>query len=333
MTYFSSSTLKGFALSLLILSVHVGLGQKIDYAIPAIAEGKISLEDYKTILDSSLAIIQTEYDVKKVKEGSISLKKGKELSTINLDNLLLKCTQEDKEDWQAIIRDHFQRPLRSSSERALVNYTYFDEVAPFLSIRVYEEIYFQQFPQKDNIIYRKDLEGTVSMLMLDLPSVFTTVDKSQTENWNKTDAELFARAEENLGKIPVVKTHYKIPFEGDSLSLYAIEEENYASSYALDLKHNSKEFIGEFGSVVAIPTRGTALIFKINRGDMVSYQNFITQYSKLVKDLYYDQPHPVSPYFFWYHEGRFTKIKVDSKDGLITVNPPEDLLDLASMED
>src|SRR6201992_1386890 len=100
--------MRNILLLCLLLTGLAASAQRISYDPPTNIPQKIGPADYKHIVDSSVAILNTRYKVAKVKGGSIIVTIGKDSGTVNLDNLVLKClAEEDRGVWDKLIRDHF----------------------------------------------------------------------------------------------------------------------------------------------------------------------------------------------------------------------------------
>jgi hypothetical protein len=146
-------------------------GQTISYDIPAGYEKDIRPEDYRFLVDTSVAVVADRYQIEFVKEGTIQLVKGQRLQALNLHNLILKCVAvKDTTAWPAIIREHFKAVFRSLDEQQKIDPTNYEGIRKYPSIRIYPHV---------------DLEGTYTLLMLDLPDAFTPVQAPIFDGWKK----------------------------------------------------------------------------------------------------------------------------------------------------
>jgi uncharacterized protein YtpQ (UPF0354 family) len=173
------------------------------------------------------------------------------------------------------------------------------------------------------LVYRDDLEGTKTLLMLDLPQAFTPVSKKVFELWNKGTEEVFKVAVENAGKQKMESVTKTFDIDGASVEFNFLENEDYAASYALALSVNSPGLVGEWGSVVVIPNKGLVSVCKITKLKPVDFVKFIQRMKPLVEQYYTNNQNPVSKDFFWYYDGKFTRINVMKDDkGNINVIAP-----------
>jgi hypothetical protein len=160
--------------------------------------------------------------------------------------------------------------------------------------------------------------------MLDLPGSFSPVAKINFDKWKKDSADVFKIAQTNVNSHPVQKVSNQFDLDGSIIEISFLGEENYAASYALDLMNNSPEFIGEWGSVLAIPNKGLVDLCKVSKVRPVDFVKFIQQTKALTDKSYHEHEQPVSDQYFWYYKGKFTKINVfvDEKGNVNVVAPP-----------
>ena len=296
--------------------------QKINYSFPDGYENEISKKQYKYLVNESVKQLSKNYQIASVKKGVIKLEEGQDYSLVNLHNLILECSQIDKKQWGTYISSHFESMYEAISIQKQLDPTKFETLVEYFSIRIYEENYVMQAGGKEQLVVKKQLEGTLSLLMLDLPSAFTPVKREMFELWNKTEDEVFEIAQKNVNKQEFVKVTEPIEFNDQTIEVSFIENEDYGASIALDLDTNAPEFVGEWGSVLAIPNKGIVDIIKVTKDKPLDYVLFI-QALKPVVEQYYDQhPQRISTDFFWYYQGTFTKIQVSDTNGHINIISP-----------
>ncbi|GAB3648906.1 hypothetical protein GCM10027594_24310 [Hymenobacter agri] len=295
---------------LILLCLGSAGAQTISYTVPKAYRAAISKDDYKKIVDLSVAAIGREYPVKQVKDGVIELQ-GQNKGTVNLDNLLAKCLAvADKNQLPGLIQDHFTNLFASIRKQANLNVQNFDTVAKYLSVRIYSQQTVTQRGGIDNYVTKVDLDGTYTMLMLDLPGAFTPVPKPLFASWNKSAEDIFQIAQHNVNRQPVQKITKQFDGTGGSIEISFIGNEDYAGSYALDLANNSPELVGQWGAVVAIPNKGLVNICRITPEKPLDFMQFIQRTKTLIEKSYAEHPQPISSRFFWYYQNRFTPITV-----------------------
>ena len=305
-------------------------GQKVNYSIPTGSEKNISKSDYKKIVDIAISIISKRYSIDFVKDGAVQLKSGQEMKVFNLHNLLGKCTEEkDASKWKSIIQEHFEKIFSSIDEQKKIDPENFETIKKYLSIRIYPKETVTQRGGTSTLVVRTDLEGTYSLLMLDLPGAFTPVQKEIFELWKKEASEVFNIAQQNVNNQQVKKVTQKVDIDDISVEIILLGNEDYAASYALDLINNSPNFVGEWGSAVAVPNKGLVNICKISKDKPVDFVKFIQRTKPLIEKSYAEHPQQISNQYFWYYKGNFTRINVlTDANGNINVISPFGLTEL-----
>lgn len=314
-------------LTLITLQMNV-LGQNIDDTIPKEYEKAINKNDYKKILETAISAIAQRYKIDYVKEGTIYLQQGQDMQAFNIHNLIAKCMTIQEKEWENTIKHHFQSIFNSIDEQKNINPKDFNTVAKYLSLRIYPKIFIDESKQANDLVLRADIEGTYTMLMLDLPNAFTPVPKEVTKLWDKKESELFELAQKNINQQQIQKISKDIDVDGNMIEINFLGNEDYAASYALDLMNNAPEFVGEWGCVIAIPNKGLVNICKISKEKPIDFVKFIQKTKAIIEQYYTQHQQPISPDFFWYYKGKFTKIMVTEVQGQINVIAPMGLSEL-----
>ncbi|WP_460219339.1 DUF1444 family protein [Psychroserpens sp. MEBiC05023] len=316
-------------LSLLILLTCINVSaQTIDYLFPEGYGNEISKEDYKFLVNESVKVISKNYKIASISEGVIELEKGQDYSILNLHNLILKCSEVDKKDWSELISSHFSSMHESMEKQKQLDPNKFETLIDYFTIRIYQESFVNQNGGSDNLIVKTHLDGTLSLLMLDLPSAFTPIQKEMFDLWDKTIDEVFEIAQQNVNKQEFTKMTESIDVDGKSIDVNFIENEDYGASIALDLKNNAPEFIGEWGSVIAIPNKGIVNICKVSKDKPLDFILYIQKLKPVVEQFYNQHSQPISTDFYWYYKGKFVKIYITEENGEFNVISPIGLTEL-----
>ena len=305
-------------------------GQNISYNIPSGYEKDISKEDYKTLVDLSVPFVSKRYAIDKVADGTIQLTSGQEMRALNLHNLIVKCAAvKDKSKWIEIVQGHFDNLFSTIDEQKKINPENYETVKKYLSLRIYTSQAVNQRGGVDNLVVHSDLDGTYTLLMLDLPGGFAAVQRPMFALWKKDMAEVFKVAQANINKQTVDKVTQQFEIDGAKIEISFLGDEDYAASYALDLGHNAPELVGEWGSIVAIPNKGLVDICKVSRDKPLDFVKFIQRTKPLIEKSFREHPQPISEEYFWYYKGTFTKVMVLSQpNGNINVISPTGLTEL-----
>ena len=305
-------------------------GQTISYDIPAGYAKDIRPEDYRFLVDTSVAIVAERYQIEFVKEGTIQLVRGQGLGALNLHNLILKCVAvKDTTAWPAIIREHFKGVFRSFDEQQKIDLTNYEGIKKYLSIRIYPKETVDQRGGAATVVSRVDLEGTYTLLMLDLPDAFTSVQTPIFDGWKKDKAEVFRVAQDNVDSQKVEKVTKTTDVQGLPIEVSILGNEDYAASYALDLGRNSPELVGDWGCAIALPNKGLVTLCKISRDKPVDFVKYIQLTRNYMEKAFQEHPQHISDQFFWYYKGIFTPIRVlTDADGNVNVISPYGLTQL-----
>jgi len=307
-----------------------GFGQTIRYDIPAGLGNNISREDYRFLVDTAVAVVTDRYQVISVEGGTIRVRVGADTGELNLDNLILKCVAvRDTSAWPAIIREHFRQLFSSIDAQSKIDPANYESVKKFLAVRIYPQEMVDQRGGPDPLVTRVDLEGTYTVLMLDLPGAFTPVQRKMFDGWKKEKAGIFRVALDNVDSQQVEKVTRTSEFQGVEVEVSILANEDYAASYALDLEKNSPELIGDWGCAIAIPNKGLVTLCKISHDKPVDFVKYIQLTKDYMEKSYQEHPQRISDQYFWYYHGAFTRIPIATDaDGNINVIAPYGLTQL-----
>jgi hypothetical protein len=299
-------------------------GQRIDYAIPKEYEKQIDKKDYRKIVDAAVAVIAQRYQIDFVRKGTIQLKGGQDMQAFNLDNLILKCAgTPDKSQWESVVKEHFQNLFAAVDEQKKINPADFESIRKYLTLRIYAQEYLTQRGGTAGFVVRNDLQGTSTMLMLDLPGAFVPVEKAVFDGWQKTQSEVFGIAQSNVNGQKIGKVTRTFPVNPGEIEITFLGNEDYAASYALDLAGNAPELVREWGAVVIMPNKRLVNICKVSPVRPLNFVKFIQYTREAVGRFYAQHAQPISDQYFWYCGGKFTRINVlTDPEGKVNVVAP-----------
>jgi hypothetical protein len=255
----------------------------------------------------------------------VSASAGEKPMTYGLSNLAQNCCAAAPERWDAIIATHFQKILDSKSELDNLNQKLesFDDVKASICIRLYPPNFIAELGA-DAIMHRVDLEGTVTCLVFDLPSIMRTIRRDETAKWNLSQDQLFAHAIENLPSLcPAQPEKVSI---ADGLSVYLIGGDSFlTSSYALRLG-DFPQCIGTHGSLVAVPHRHAIICYPIEDMDVIQ----VTQQMLLIAEKMENEgPGSISPHVYYRRpNGTFLLLPHEQQDDKIIFSPPDEFVEL-----
>jgi hypothetical protein len=241
------------------------------------------------------------------------------LSTWNIAQI---CAQTPDTEWNTIISDHFSNLFKAEAETVEYNNKKenFENVKSLLRLQLYPENYLEQVPFQDEIISRTDIQGTLSVLVIDLPSSVQSVKKSDSTVWDLSEQELFSIALENTLTAGSIN-HSSVDAGG--FYLQALEGENILSAVQVFNLEKFNDCYGEHGSIVSIPTRHFILCYPINDLSVVkAIQTIAISTSGMNKS----GPGSLSPYLYWYKDGVFKKQLYSLENNTFNFAPTEEFI-------
>jgi hypothetical protein len=246
---------------------------------------------------------------------------------LGLLNLAQMCARNETKDWAEIVTDHFRTLEKSYSEQKVLEERIddFTRVEELLAVRLWPEDYLADL-DRNKILHRKELPGTISALVFDLPSSIRNVTPEEVKSWGKSETELFriglANVMENC--IPDVSEHDL----GDGITLTLFSDESFfVASHALLLEEHP-ECIGPFGTLVGIPHRHVMLAFPIE--DLRVLQA-IHMMIPIIAGMERDGPGSISPLLYWYKDGEYTNLPYRIEKNILNFSPPEDFVEMLNL--
>jgi hypothetical protein len=292
--------------------------KNIDRNRPASYEGIVTQKEYEMILDYAIDNLKERHEIVSIKEGAIGIKNPtnqEEEMQCYLDNLVRKCKGEEKSEWQTVVNQHFAR-LNINPHKTKYIFKDFDFAAPMIKFAVRHESTFQEI---DDFVHRRDLPETCTMLILDTDEAFHFIRKDDIKEWEKTEKELFDIAFENVAaeEMNIGELLWKDEFEA-----FSFFSGDFSASYIVDMEKNADFAIGKYGSVVMIPTKGTAIVHPIN-GDTAL--PFIVSFDAAMRTFYHEDQVPIIDKYYWYHDGQFEFFNEREERGKVIITLPQKL--------
>ena len=172
----------------------------------------------------------------------------------------------------------------------------FEKASKYLAVRIYQQDFMGSF-KLEELVHRKDLEGTVTVLVLDLPDSVESVLNTNIEKWNKQPEELFILAFDNL------KEKFKREAERMENNFLKLSGEDiFVTSEALFFERN-KDSIGKFGSIFCIPNRDTLVAVAIDSDlDVEVGLQLMIPFAENTFDQSEDMA--ITRHIFWHYEGK-----------------------------
>ena len=240
---------------------------------------------------------------------------------MGMGNLAQVCAQTNEAEWSKVIGEHFSRLEAAVAHASADDRISWEQAKSRLTIRLMaNEAVPDHF--RGNNVWRRDLQGVVTMLAIDYPDTVATVSRTSAVEWGLPDEQLFDHAIGNLGTTfkldaPVVKELANGP-----LFLFSAEH-FFAASHAL-LLEKMPECVGPFGAVVAIPTRHLILCCPINTFDIVKDIGVMLNIAYKAET---DGPGSITNQLYFYRDGTFDVIQSElGEDQKLRLTPPPGLV-------
>jgi hypothetical protein len=204
----------------------------------------------------------------------------------------------------------------------------YETMKKFLILRIYPSDIIDAHGGTDSLVTRVDLDHTYTVLMFDFPGGFAPVRRNMFDQWKKNIAEVFQTAQSNVDSAKVARVSKNFTLGDSAVQVSMLVEQDYAASYALDMEHNVPDWVGEWGAVVAMPFKGLAAVYRLDKGDRLEWTRFIRLTQPFIEKSFQEQPQPISDQYFWYYRGKFTPIGTYLENGVYHVVPPDGLAQL-----
>lgn len=236
-----------------------------------------------------------------------------------LDNLLRIYIQVNDKEQDAAIQTHFTK-LKDQTKAYAYLYKDFDYAKQFLKILLKAD---DILPNNEDFVYQKNYPNLLTFLVLDFDDQFHYVEKSKVHLWEVDEIQLFEIAKNNLRKEEIEIKQYT--FE-DKYDVFVLLNGDFSSSYTLIIEQDLDFTIGQFGTLIALPTKGTAFLYPISEADILDV--IVTIYPA-VEQCFDEDPGNISLDFFWYFNGQYEYFKKEiNDDGTISISTPKNLAKL-----
>jgi hypothetical protein len=252
--------------------------------------------------------------------GVIKISGGRQFGLLTIAQ---HCLHRDPLEWPSLIAAYFERISQGFEEgQSYCEERSYDRVCDRLMVRLYPADVFDTVDSK-HFVFQCSLEGTLSVLVYDLPNSTETVTPNQAQAWGQSDEQLFEKALQNtIADYPVEVVETDLD---DGQTFYLLGgEEFYVSSHVLALE--SYPFcIGPQGALVGVPNRYAVLCYPISGVETVSAVNHLIP---MIHHMEIEGPGSISPNLYWYREGKFLTLPYVLEDDRIEFNAPNSFIEM-----
>jgi len=250
------------------------------------------------------------------------------LHQLGLVNLAQLCARNEASDWPSIVDDHFNTLDKSQSEQRVLEQRLpdFERVRELLSVRLWPEGYLKELDSA-RMIHRRDLPGTISALVYDLPSSIRNVTPAEIASWGVPIDELFDIALENVRETCIPDLSEQDI--GNGLQVYVLSDESFfVASYALMLEESHPDCVGSFGTLVGVPHRHVLIAFPIESLNIIQA---VPKLIAIVLGMERDGPGSISPRLYWLQNREFVDLPFHIENNALHFAPPESFLEVLNL--
>ncbi len=284
-------------------------------SIPAVAQTPDWVKDKKAEYNQIVGMVKASL----VKNGLSPVLDGEDAGTLrftmdgslyvmNLYNIFTMCVGAEKSAWGTLVEDYVVKvkSARKEEQAALSSMETWTGAKDRLFLKVYPTGYIQNM--RDGYVGFEEIPGTLSVVVVDLPSSVTPLKPEFIEKWKKEAGEVFLSAKANtLASLKAEKTGTKDLGEGQTMSYYYDEGSVYIATLALD-RDRLKAFDGAYGLFLSVPSRSIVLIQPIK--DVKYIYSLALNVAYNASDFFAKASGPILPDLFWFHDGKYYPVKI-----------------------
>ena len=262
-----------------------------------------------------------------IKEGLLrpQANDAEQSSVFGLQNIAQTCSQADRDQWRDLIHSHFDCIFAASDDQnALrIDVSDFDKVRDNIRARLYP---LELEQQSVETVHRDGPEGTLEVIVVDLPKSVRTVSRSEAAEWGVSRDELFELGRRNLAKRTSVQMH-AVEIQAGIELLAFMGDAYYAASHVLMLEQHVPGDLPH-GALVGIPRRDVMLVHPIRN---IGAADAISSMLQATLHWHAEGPGSLSPLLYWYRAGEFVTLTYTIKDNTLDFTPPLEFLDMLKM--
>lgn len=291
------------------------------YELPDMYKGIITKDEYNDILEICIKYHQDkELIISKIDEGEIITDIDGDEQHRYLDNLVRVLASNEKTIWRQLICEHFDKLKPNTSA---LNYLYkdFEYASQFLRVLL-KEVTFNLGDDINNYVHRTDFPKTNTFLILEFEGQFHYVRKDQINEWNKLENDLFEIAIQNLPENEIEVKEYEF---GEKFTVFIFFSGDFSASSMLDLKNRADYSLGKYGTLIAIPTKGTAYAHPIENGELLELIEIL---DPTIEKFYNEDPGNVTTNFYWYYNDEIQIFPTEQSENGLFISMPKDLIKL-----
>lgn len=289
----------------------------------------LTAAQYQTFLDCVEAHFASQKRRYTLGDGVVYVEDAKRggKHQLGLLNLAQMCARNEAKDWAEIVTDHFRTLEKSYTEQKVLEDRIddFARVAELLAVRLWPEDYLADL-DRNKILHRKELPGTITALVFDLPSSIRNVTPEEVKTWGKSETELFRIGLANVMENCIPDVSEQDLGDGITLTLFS-DESFFVASHALLLEEHP-DCLGQFGTLVGVPHRHVMLAFPIQD---LRVMRAIHMMIPIIAGMERDGPGSISPLLYWYKNGAYTNLPYRIEKNTLNFTPPPDFIEMLNL--
>lgn len=240
---------------------------------------------------------------------------------LGLQNLAQLCNQAGRDQWDQIVREHFDRVLVSTQTHDLEALGKdFDAVERLLKVRLYARSSLGELT--DSTVHRVLCDELMAVLVYDLPDAVATVPTDVPAGWPCTLEQAFELGLRNvLDQDPVgLET---LEFD-DGVRCDALLGDSFFVTSHLLVLDEYLDPVPPMGALVAVPNRHTLLFAPI-----LDYSILETLMAMVLLShrRYEDGPGSLVPTVFWWRDGDLVPLPAEVGDEGVQFFPPQEFVE------
>lgn len=291
------------------------------FELPEMYNGIISKDEYNFIMEICIKYHNdNELIVSKIDEGEIVIDIDGDEHHRYLDNLVRVLASNDKTIWNELIYEHFDK-LKPNPSALKYLYKDYDYASQFLRVLLKEDT-FNLGDNVENYVHRIDFPKINTFLILEFEGQFHFIHKDEIVEWNKSENDLFECAIQNLPEDEIEAKEYEFV---EKFTVYIFFSGDYSASLMLDLRNRANYAIGKFGTLIAIPTKGTAYVHPIENSDILE---LIVILQPTIEIIYNEDPGNITTNFYWYYDNKMQILPTEQSENGLLISLPKDLIKL-----
>ncbi|MFH1878446.1 MAG: hypothetical protein ABH883_06540 [Candidatus Omnitrophota bacterium] len=239
----------------------------------------------------------------KIEDGMIIDTADKNYGSYGLRNLARICSGTPQESWPGIIEGHFRgiKEVREKFTRHDAREMKYEEYKDFLFVRLCSPEALDKLG-KENLVFREEMEGVISVVVINTPDYIINLDPALLNKWNKAEQDIYYVALNNIRKNDTLTLTYE---KIDDIGIFFSHgNSHFIASHAL-LVRDYPDLVGKYGALVAVPTRHNVFFYPVNDSDVRPAAAIIAAFTEA---LYSEGTGAVTPGVYWYYGGKFSRV-------------------------